>query len=80
MSRSFSTTSSVFAISRFCSVWIFWIISYVDGSDPSSLRPRSGSHDTFLTLSSLSTDAPFAAAAVPETEMAWGAREGGCGE
>mmetsp|Transcript_12291 Transcript_12291/g.30039 ORF Transcript_12291/g.30039 Transcript_12291/m.30039 type:complete len:279 (+) Transcript_12291:616-1452(+) len=40
ISRSFSTTSSVLAISRFCSVWIFWIISYVDGSDPSSLRQR----------------------------------------
>jgi hypothetical protein len=38
MSRSFSTTSSVLPMSRFCSVWIFWIISYVDGSLPSSLR------------------------------------------
>lgn len=38
ISRSFSTTSSVLLMSRFCSVWIFWIISYVLGSLPSSLR------------------------------------------
>lgn len=45
MSRSFSTTSSVLLIRRFCSVCIFWIISYVLGSLPSSLRhlqQRSG--------------------------------------
>mmetsp|Transcript_11850 Transcript_11850/g.37909 ORF Transcript_11850/g.37909 Transcript_11850/m.37909 type:complete len:691 (-) Transcript_11850:385-2457(-) len=51
--RSFSTHSSVLAISRFCSVWIFWIISYVAGSEPSSLRHRC----TFIGFSSSSLSA-----------------------
>ena len=53
MSRSFSTTSSVLAINRFWSVWIFWIISYVAGSEPSSLRQRC----TFIGFSSSSESA-----------------------
>mmetsp|Transcript_22332 Transcript_22332/g.44987 ORF Transcript_22332/g.44987 Transcript_22332/m.44987 type:complete len:251 (-) Transcript_22332:136-888(-) len=54
MRRSFSTTSSVLAMSRFCSVWIFWIISSVPGSEPSSFRQRW----TFIGFSS-SSDSAF---------------------
>mmetsp|Transcript_67708 Transcript_67708/g.181072 ORF Transcript_67708/g.181072 Transcript_67708/m.181072 type:complete len:279 (+) Transcript_67708:249-1085(+) len=54
MRRSFSTTSSVLAMRRFCSVWIFWIISSWLGSDPSSLRHRC----TFIGFSS-SSDSAF---------------------
>lgn len=42
MSMSFSTASSVLAMSRFCRAWIFWIISYALGSLPSSLRHLQG--------------------------------------
>lgn len=40
MRRSFSTTSSVLPMRRFCSTWTFWISSYMAGSLPSSLRQR----------------------------------------
>ena len=53
ISASLTATSSVFLINVFCSLCARWIIAYVAGSEPSSLRQRC----TFIWFSSSSESA-----------------------